>query len=169
MGVRPEKDYNVPSLSLLVFMDLQYRSKVECNLMWECNSHVASQHLAYCSLAVHILTLPFMLLPVPSRWHVVYISPIVKALSAHLRFVIESYKFWLLSSLLILVSWWSDIALQYVLPSYETEDSLSWRSTHYYHLGSQLARPAQNQAPRTNSLTSVLPILPLIRWCILLP
>jgi hypothetical protein len=66
-GVRPEKDCSIPSLSLLVFMGLQYRSKVECNLMRECNSSVAGQHPACCSLTVRVPTLPFMPLPVPSR------------------------------------------------------------------------------------------------------
>ena len=92
-GVRPEKDCSVPSLSPLVFMGLQYRSKVECNLTRECNSSVAGWHPACCGPTVRVPTLPFMPLPVPSRQHVVYVSPMVKALSAHLRFVVESYKF----------------------------------------------------------------------------
>jgi len=50
------------------FYGVKYRCKVECNLMQECNLSVVAWHLACCGPAVHILTLPFMLLPVPSWW-----------------------------------------------------------------------------------------------------
>ena len=57
---------------------------------------VAAQHLAclqsggpyFCCVP----TLPFMLLPVPSWRHVAYVSPVVKALSACLWFVVEIYN-----------------------------------------------------------------------------
>ena len=139
-GLDQGRSVTFSPLSLL-FYGILYRCK------WECNSTQNAPYLSWLGIQ-HVLspmvwvpTLPFMLLPIPSHRHIVYVSAVVKALSAHLQFVVEFCSSQQLSSLFILIPSLSGIVPQYALPFYRTEDSSPKLSTPCCCLRSWLVRP----------------------------